>query len=404
MRGKQALDSLDIKERFNMNFNTFYVRRLCLQNYRSIEKCDLNLGRLAIFVGPNGSGKSNVLDSLRFMRQALGENLDNALRERGGISEVRRRSTGHPTNFTIGVSFELSDGRDGEYSFRIGSVKGKDYRVAHEKCVIKSAELGGEDTFFEFRNGEVVKTSETHLPRLSPDRLALVGLSRNEVFRPVFDGLTSVEVFSPVPGETRKVQTPDPGDILKRDASNIASVIERIQRMEPAVKERIEEYLALIVPGVHSVRRRGISNWETVEFQQDVLGSSNPWSFQASSMSDGTLRALGVLVALFSGVAGVLGPVGVEEPESALHPAASGMLLDAVRDSSENRQVLLTTHSPDLLDSPTIDPTEIFAVRSVGGTSQVDRLELAARDALKESLFTAGELLRADQLQPSQDS
>ena len=59
----------------------------------------------------------------------------------------------------------------------------------------------------------------------------------------------------------------------------------------------------------------------------------------------GTLRTLSVLVALFTGTGGVLSPVGVEEPEIALHPAAAGILLDAIRDASEHRQVLLTTRS-----------------------------------------------------------
>ena len=64
------------------------------------------------------------------------------------------------------------------------------------------------------------------------------------------------------------------------------------------------------------------------------------------------------------------------------------------------RQILVTSHSPDLLDSPSITVDELLAVRSVSGTTVVDRPDAAAQVALKESLFTAGELVRADQLQP----
>lgn len=379
----------------------FRLHRLRLKNYRSIKICNLSLGPLTLLVGPNGSGKSNVLDALRFTSQALGENLDNALRERGGIAEVRRRSTGHPTRFTIAMTFVMGAGRQaGEYEFEIGAAKGGEYRVSREMCRIRSGEFGSEDRFFETRAGQLMSSSEERLPRIFPDRLLLVALSGQEPFRQLFDGLASMGVFSPAPEAMRVVQKPDPGDLLRRDASNIASVIERLRRTDLPAKARIEEYLSHIVPGVKAIQRVGVANWETLEFQQEVQGAANPWSFQASSMSDGTLRALGVLVALFAGTGEVMSPVGIEEPESALHPAASGLLLDAIRDASQRRQVLVTSHSPDLLDSPSITVDELFAVRSVSGTTVVDRPDAAAQVALKESLFTAGELVRADQLQP----
>ena len=60
----------------------------------------------------------------------------------------------------------------------------------------------------------------------------------------------------------------------------------------------------------------------------------------------------------------------------------------------------MTSHSPDLLDSESIEPDELLAVRSVQGTTLVNRPDAAAQVALRENLFTAGDLLRTDQLQP----
>jgi predicted ATPase len=90
-----------------------------LRQYRSIAACNVEVGSLNILVGPNGSGKSNFLDSMRLTAQALNENLDNALRERGGVSEVRRRSRGHPTHFGIEFRFRLN-GYSGSYAFQVG--------------------------------------------------------------------------------------------------------------------------------------------------------------------------------------------------------------------------------------------------------------------------------------------
>jgi predicted ATPase len=241
------------------------------------------------------------------------------------------------------------------------------------------------------------------MPAAAPDRLYLVAASGLEPFRHVFDGLSAINVYSLNPDAMRRLQPPDAGDLLRRDGANIASVLERLRREQPRIKGRVEEYLGHVVTGVSRVERKGYGAWEALEFKQAVAGDTTPWTFQAMSMSDGTLRALGVLAALFSGNQALLGPVGIEEPEVALHPAAAGLLLDALRDASGSRQVLVTTHSPDLLDSPDLGPDELLAVRADDGTTRIGRVDPAGQRALREALFTAGEMLRVDQLAPDPD-
>lgn len=377
----------------------FDVDRLRLRHYRSIGRCDIALGSFTVLVGPNGSGKSNVVDSLRFVSQALDESLDHALRERGGVAEVRRRSTGHPTHFEVRLNGHTRE-MQAEYSFRIGALAGGEYRVSHERCRIQHFALDQADAFFEMRDGQPVATSEATLPRVTADRLALVALSGLPAFRPLYDGLTGINVFNLNPDAMRLPQKPDPGDLLLRDGSNVASVLESTRRSFPAEQELVEDYLRTIVPGVESVSRQEIGAWESIEFRQRVTGSSSPWTFPASSMSDGTLRALGVLVALFASDPGSPSPVAIEEPETALHPAAAGVLLEALLSASERRQVVVTSHSPDLLDSPSLRPEHLLAVRAEAGTTVVERIDPAGADALRNSLFTAGELLRTDQLLP----
>lgn len=379
----------------------FDITRVRLRHYRSIASCNVRLGNLALVVGPNGSGKSNFVDSLRLVSQALNENLDNALRERGGVTEVRRRSTGHPTHFGIELTF-TGEGFGGEFKFQVAAVKGGDYRVSHESCRVRRTDLGAEDSYYEIRDGTVVESSEGWSPpRVTNDRLFLVALSGLEEFRPVFDGLAGVNVYSLNPDLMRVLQKPDTGDLMNRDGSNVASVLENLRRTTPDLKLRIEEYLRQIVPGVESVDRKGLGAWESLEFRQRVAGSQDPWQFPATSMSDGTLRALGVLVALFAQTDSGRSAVAIEEPEAALHPAAAGLLLAALKSASSLRQVLATTHSPDLLDSPTIRPEDVIAVRSLGGNTQVADLDVAGQFAIRESLYTAGELLRVDQLIPA---
>jgi len=382
---------------------SFTIVRMRLRQYRSIARCDVNLGALALLVGPNGSGKSNFLGSLRLTSQALLENLDNALRERGGIGEVRRRSNGHPTHFGIKINFRAND-LSGSYAYEVGAMKGGDFRVSKEECHVSAATFGSRERFFKVRDGTLVGTSEAIMPPVSSDRLYLVAAAGLEAFRLPFDGLAAVNVYNLNPDAMRQLQPPDAGDLLRRDGSNVASVLERLRREDPVVKQRIEDYLERVVAGISGVDRRGYGAWDALEFRQAVAGGSAPWTFQATSMSDGTLRTLGVLVALLGGSSSLLSPVGIEEPEVALHPAAAGLLLDALRDAAETRQVLVTTHSPDLLDSPEITASDLLAVRAKDGVTTIGRVDRAGQQALRGSLFTAGELLRADQLTPEPES
>lgn len=173
-------------------------------------------------------------------------------------------------------------------------------------------------------------------------------------------------------------------------------------------KHRIEEYLERIVHGVVRVDPKSVSPMETLEFGQEVKGARHPWRFGAASMSDGTLRAFGVLLALFQAggdtAANGRSLVGIEEPDLALHPAAAGVLLDALREASQRSQVLITSHSTDLLDNLKEAHESVFAVVAESGVTHIGPLDEAKRSALKKGLVTAGELLRVDQLVPDPNS
>ena len=202
------------------------------------------------------------------------------------------------------------------------------------------------------------------------------------------------------PDVIRDLQAPDPGDLLKRDGSNLASVLSNLGADR---KTDVEEYLAAITLGVTGVAARTMGTKLTLDFRQDVRGAKHPWRVLASNMSDGTLRALGVLVALFQDNGESIGRrylVGIEEPESALHPAAAGVMIDSLTDASQLAQVVVTSHSADLLDNDAILDSSILAVLSEHAETRIGTLDEAGRSALRDHLFTAGELLRMDQLHP----
>ncbi len=378
-----------------------FITRATIKNYKSIAACDVALRPLMFLVGPNGAGKSNFLDALRFVADALNTSLDHAIRDRGGINDVRRRSGGHPNHFSIRLDFALPDRSTGHYAFRIGSssrIRG--YEVEREECVLQNAELLTPETYFHVHDGVVTKTSLKVAPAAANDRLFLVHASGLEEFRPVYEAFSQMGFYSLNPDKIRDLQAPDPGDLLIRDGSNLASVL---GRLTPSAKERIEEYLAAVVPGVREVKVKEIGPKETLEFRQDVAGAQYPWRFLANNMSDGTLRVLGILVALFQGDENAhkrVRLVGIEEPEIALHPAAAEVLLDGLREAAEKTQILITSHSPDLLDHKDLDVDSILAVEAIDGISTIAGVDEAGRSVVRDRLYTIGELLRINQLQP----
>ena len=382
-----------------------FLHRVVLKNYKSIAACDVQLQPLTFLVGANGAGKSNFLDALRFVSDALRTTLDHALRDRGGIKEVRRRSSGHPTHFGIRLEFTLRDGTTGSYAFEVGALPNGGYEVQTEECQVTKGPRGRPE-YFQVRRG-TVQSSVQAAPAASGDRLYLVNASGLPEFRPVYEAFSRMGFYNLNPESIRDLQPSDPGELLARDGSNIASVLSQMDLHNPTMKKRIEEYLAKVAPGIQGIDVKALGSKDTLEFRQAVKGSDHPWRFLAANMSDGTLRALGILVALLQSPNGNhawIPLVGIEEPEVALHPGAAGVLRDSLRDASQVRQIVVTSHSPDLLDDESLDSNSILVVIADHGTTKVGPLDQVGRNALHSHLYTAGELLRLSQLEPDPDA
>jgi predicted ATPase len=115
----------------------------------------------------------------------------------------------------------------------------------------------------------------------------------------------------------------------------------------------------------------------------------------ATEESDGTLRFIGIVTALLQEPP--VPVLGIEEPELTVHPGAIPLLYDFLKEASRRSQVLVTTHSPELLDL--VDPEEVRVVlRGREGTT-IGPMSAVQREAVRGRLLTLGEVLRAEGLQ-----
>jgi len=116
-------------------------------------------------------------------------------------------------------------------------------------------------------------------------------------------------------------------------------------------------------------------------------------------MSDGTLHALGILLAAYQENPPTL--IAFEEPEARVHPGAAAVLAEALQEAGLRTQVLLTTHSPDLITRFDVDALRAVE-RTASGATVIAPIAESQREAIIHRLFTAGELHRIEGLRPSQ--
>ena len=371
-----------------------YIRQVQIVDYKSFDRSAVNLEPFTVFVGPNGSGKSNFIDALSFVSDCLSESIERAVNKRGGLHAVRRARPGTGTTTGMRLVLAVAHNLWADYAFRIHGHRGEDFSVERERCAVHEA--NGEKYEFEVKKGEFVREIPGIRPKISANSLALFAASATEEFAPVYDFLTSMRFYCIVPDQLRGPLEPDSGLFLKRDGRNAAAVLRRIT--DKLAYEDLCLLLSKSVQGVGKVVYRPAEGKEKIVFEQD-MGSERKQEFDAANMSDGTLRLLGLLLAVHQG--GRHSVVAIEEPEATVHPAIAEMLTEVLMDAANERQILVTTHSPDILDYKELTDEQIRAVIWEEGRTLICPVSQASRDAIRERLYTPGELLRVDEL--SQD-
>jgi predicted ATPase len=393
------------------------VRRVDIINYRSIRGTSLDLDPFTVLAGGNGAGKSNVVDVFRFMSEAISLGLYAALERRGGIQAVRHKvPSGGGRQRTVDLTFHLNfpGGISAEYQFRLISGPRGTYRVGDERIELWTPS-GHQFALMHYRNGELHRKpvlitpeilergseyGEYFLPRLpdrvSRDTLMLPVAAAFPPFRPVAQTLRQMRAYSLIPDLLREPQDPDEGYVLHADGRNASSVWQELGALEK------REFIALLdhaVPGIEDVRTIRYGRKRGFEFLQ-AAGKGKRMGFEAHQMSDGTLRLFGIILALLQHQASSV--IAIEEPETSLHVGALEALIELMRGRVGPGEIVVTTHSPDLIDF--IAPSELRLVRRQDGNTVVAPVSEHSVRMVREELFSLGELHRAGGLRAEGDS
>ncbi len=376
------------------------IVRLKIQHYKSIEDLDLPLSKLAVFVGPNGTGKSNLIDALRFIRAAAVSGLDHAVSERHGIDSIRQWSPSKPYYVTLEVELENQYGA-GILSFTLASYRGNP-RVRQENGWWRHHDSLKTILYNRSQDGGIqLLQADGHLSQLSaeqPDELFLRQIEARD-FRPLVDSLASFEAYSIFPNVLRTPQKPSNDSRLAAGGENLTSIFKALTRSRKGdharARAEILEAVQQVLPMLDSIRIQSLGGLMVPVFRvREPDGRVH--DFNVSQISDGTLRVLGLLTALYQPSRPDV--IAMEEPEQTVHPGVLAVLADAAKEISATSQVLITTHSPELVDR--FGPENVIAVELDGTVTRVGPVSAHQRQAVRDRLFSLGELMSVEGLHP----
>lgn len=414
------------------NTQPFQITKVWARNFRSIAETSVDLDRLTVLVGPNASGKSNVLDILRFIEDALRFDLEAAISPRHGPEAIQRQAKeGQSSEIELGLTV-IERGKLGSYTLDYGFVLAIDadggFSVRQERVLVQPNSLGRS---FEFRiedgnlfypdsssstdNGLWFGLSEGHREFDTSElwllRTVRAGMRRGGKWSGRMDipyqisrsldrfhaRMRQSRFYHIFPNILREPQRVGDANILAENASNLASVLRAMQRQKDGRFSQFKKSLSLLVPGVTGLKVDSVGGYLVVRLKHGA-GQRGTW-IDLSQESDGTVRLLGLLVALYQTRS--LPLIGIEEPELTVHPGAMAQLADLLNEASRRSQVIVTTHSPDLIDCLTDYRTveSLRIVELVDGVTVVRRVADGQAEAVRQHLFSPGELHRMGELE-----
>jgi predicted ATPase len=368
------------------------ITQLIVKNFKSLREIHISLSPINILVGQNGAGKSNLVTALRFLHTSLTEGLDIAVRREGGIAAIRTWSAkGRPFDVQIEIKLKLQSDISATYLIVLGSERKGEYRVKTEKCSVGLK-------FFQVANGQWSSNQPIQPPGVLSQTLALPFLANTEPFDQVYQQIVAWGFYHPLPEVMRMPQPPMNPFPLHGTGENISSTLAEMRKNVSNYRKFLDSFSNFLPDIVDvSVKQQGKTFLTYLKHQiSDDSTQAQNALFDLSQESDGTIRLLGILTALYQDNQPTL--FVLEEPEMAVHPRILEHLWDEFALASYQKQILLTTHSPELLNL--VEPEHVKVVVKEGGTSIIGDISPEQRETVEKHLFGIGELLMAENLKP----
>lgn len=389
-----------------------------ISHYKSISEAKLRFGNVNVLSGVNSVGKSNAVDTLAFIRDIAANGADFAVSKRHGIESIKQWSKSRPFHVTICAEYRSSRGY-GNYKITFSSMKGE-FRIIREeglytkyikrpnrpdRLVLSSSFVREAENNVRIKNSPFFDRGNSKIPdefdfNVDRDEAFISGLRNvsSSLFGTLNDlwaEITDFHIYSIFPNTLRQAQSPSNERQLDESGKNIASVFKTMQKTKAGQRGRSEIVYLLqkVLPQLDNVYVQSVGGYLIPVFRvTEEDGHSH--DLNVSQVSDGFLRLFGILTALYQPFAPSV--IVIEEPEQNVHPGVLPLLAEAIKEAGENSKIVLTTHSPILLDQ--FQPEDVVSVSKDDSGTTIRRLRGDQIEVVKQNLYTVGELMQVEGL------
>jgi predicted ATPase len=367
------------------------LKAIKLHNWKNFQNCEVQLAERCFIIGANASGKSNLIDALRFLRDISKQSggLQSAVEDRGGITKIRCLAARTQTNVSISVEFGNPNEKQNIWRYHLDFAHtGGGIRKSQVKILSEEVYSYQEKNYVLKRNektsGEDEETLKyTHLEQVTA----------NGKFRELQTFFQDIEYLNVIPQMVR--ESSSAGNSSAKEDYYGRNFLERLAKMNEKTRNsyfrKINDCLKIAVPQLDELRfikdTMGIPHLEARYVHWRAKGSKQ----QEVQFSDGTLRLIGFLFALIDNNGVIL----LEEPEINLHSGIIAQIPEFVakiqrsKKIKSNSQILITTHSYDLLSDQGISPNEVLLLENTQeGTSIKKVSDIAEIRAVIDSGLT----------------
>ena len=322
---------------------------IIIEGFKSLAYIDQRLRPLNVLIGANGSGKSNFIDAISFLRAIVQGQLQRYVRQAGGADRILHFGSKATSKLEMQVSF---DGDKAGY----GILLRRDDSDGLYVTIMRYRPFGPPDEKTEQGESEICD-----------------GLLPPEHIRRLIEGLQLYHFHDT--GSTSPMKTTaDVNDnrYLRPDGSNLAAFLFLLREKHGGSYTQILRTIQLAAPFFDDFALEPQAlNEDTIRLEWRHSGSDA--YFDASSLSDGTLRFIALTTLLLQPASLRPSVVLLDEPELGLHPYAITLLASMLKQASVESQIIVATQSPVLLDH--FEPEDVIVADRVEGATKLRRLD-----------------------------
>lgn len=357
--------------------------RVIIRNFLSLRDIEIKLGKVNVLIGPNASGKSNIARAL----QLITKHANGGEPALDGYKSLVDLSFNFNPKIDIYLALDMPIGiADYWYSLQLTS-RGYEERVGRQNEVVIShtGEKSEAEVKVEGATSRVplypIAESRYYHGSLYKSVLTSLPSDVDREIHHLASNLRNISVHSFTPDRLRLSNSVSQKPILDYYGGNLARYLLYLYTERRKDFERVEKTLCSLIPEIEEImphiERTDVEIWIKVKGIEEPLKPHN--------ISDGTLRLLAMVAALYGGSSLVV----LEEPENCIHPYLLETFMNLVRDAPS--QVIMTTHSPYLLDH--VKPEEVYVVTKEGLETKVKRLsDTSEMEQVKRFLEEGGTL------------